>query len=87
MPTYLSDTSPEAERVLDDLWRKTTPQERMQMVAEMIEAVRSLALAGLRARHPDASEARIRRALSDILLGSDLAEKAYGPWKEGERLE
>ncbi len=44
----------------------------------------TLALAGLRNRHPQAGEAEIRRRLMDLLLGEELAAKVYGPPDYGD---
>ena len=53
----------------------------------MIEAARSLALAGLRERYPCESPERLRRCLAehlaDLWLGPELAAKAYGPLPDG----
>lgn len=45
----------------------------------MSQSVRLLALAGLRQRHPAAGPAELRRRLADLLLGPELAARAYGP--------
>ena len=45
----------------------------------MNRAVRDLALAGLRQRHPNDSPAQRRRRLADLLLGQELAARVYGP--------
>ena len=37
-----------------------------------------MALRGLRQRFPQAGEAELRRKLANLLLGEDLARKAYG---------
>ena len=42
-------------------------------------AARNLALAGLRRRHLGASEAELTRHLADLVLGEELAARAYGP--------
>lgn len=83
MDTLPADTSPEAEQVLLGLLREVPPWRKMKLVAGMNSMVRALALSGLRARHPDASSEELRRRLADILLGSELAAKAYGPMDEG----
>ena len=44
----------------------------------MSSTVRALSLAGLRARHPEASEAELRRRFADIHLGPKLAAEVYG---------
>jgi hypothetical protein len=75
----LSDTSPEAERVLVRLMREMPAERKLELAAEMFETVKLLALSGLRTRFPEASDEDLRRRLADILLGEELARKAYGP--------
>jgi len=48
------------------------------MLAQLNASARTLALAGLRARHPHASEAELRRRLAGLLVGDELARKVYG---------
>ena len=52
------------------------------MVGDLNATVKQFALAGIRERHPDASEEEVRRHLADILLGDVLAAKVYGEWHE-----
>lgn len=85
MSTLFPDTSPEAEEVLLRLLRQAPAWRKLYMVGELNEAVRTLALSGLRTRYPRASAQELRRRLADILLGPELAERAYGPlerWRE-----
>ncbi len=49
------------------------------MVSEMNKAVRTMLLSGLRARHPDSPPEVINRRLADLLLGTETAERVYGP--------
>lgn len=79
MSALFPDTSPEAEAMLIDLLRQAPAWRKLALVDDLNQAVRTLALSGLRQRHPHASEAELRRRLADILLGPELAEKAYGP--------
>jgi hypothetical protein len=79
MTTLFSDTSPEAERVLIDLMRRASVARKLEMLGQMNAAARQLALEGLRARHPSATEAQLQRHLADLLLGPELAVRAYGP--------
>lgn len=72
------DTTPEAEAVLLALLRTASPARKWAMVGQMNRTVRTLALAGLRQRHPVATDAQLRRYLADIVLGEALAEKVYG---------
>ena len=79
MRPLFSDTRPEAEAMLIELLRNAPPWRKLHMVSQLNARVRSLAVTGLRQRHPQASEAEIRRRLADLLLGSSLAETVYGP--------
>jgi hypothetical protein len=83
MNAGLSDTSPEAERVLIELMRQAPVWRRLEIVGEMNETVRLLILSGLRQRHPDATPDELRRRMADILLGPELAARAYGPLPAG----
>jgi hypothetical protein len=49
------------------------------MVSQLNQTMRTLALSGLRQRHPEATPQELRR-LADLLLGPDLAARAYGPF-------
>jgi len=84
MAVLFPDTTPEAEEVLISLLRKAPVWRKMQMTCQLTQMVRTLALNGLRQRHPLADEAELRRRLADILLGPELAEKVYGPLNRRE---
>jgi len=79
MRTLASDTHPAAERVLIDIWRRSSPAEKMGMVLEANRTAKELALTGLRERFPNDPPQRLQRRLADLRLGSELAAKAYGP--------
>jgi len=72
------DTSPEARAVMVQLLRQMTPERKIERVAALNRMTRGLAMAGLRERHPHASEEELRLRLAALLLGPDLARKAYG---------
>jgi hypothetical protein len=78
------DTRPEAEAVLIGLLRQAPPWRKLAMVGQMNQAVRALALSGLRTRHPEATPQELRRRLADLLLGPDLAAQVYGPQEAQE---
>jgi hypothetical protein len=77
-----SDTSPEAEEFLLSLLREAPGWRKLQMVSQMNATVRTLAISGLRKRHPKAGPEELHRRLAGLLLGEDLATKAYGPLAE-----
>ena len=79
MTTRFSDTNSKAESVQIELLRRAPAWRKLQMVAQLNETVRTLALSGLRQRNPDASPQLLRRLLADLILGESLAEKVYGP--------
>lgn len=73
-----SDTSPEAEAVLLDGLRRMPGWRKLQVVGQLNARMRTLLLAGLRARHPTAGPTELHRRLADLLLGPALAEAALG---------
>jgi hypothetical protein len=77
--TLPNDTSIDVERKQIEYLRQMPPWRKLELMAGMSETVRTLALAGLRQRHPDDTEAQRRRRLADLILGEDLAARAYGP--------
>jgi hypothetical protein len=81
--TIAEDTSPDAERVLIELWRRATPARKFAMIVSAHRVGRALTTAGLRARFPRDTPAQIRRRLADLWLGAELAAKAYGPLQRG----
>ncbi len=78
MAGLYSDTHPKMEALQIQLWRQASPTRKMDMLAQLNSSARMLALAGLRAQRPQASEAELRRKLADLLLGEELARKVYG---------
>ena len=74
----LIDTSFEAEAIQIKLLRQTSAWQKLQMLAQLNQTGRSLALAGLRQRYPQATPPQLRRHLADLLLGETLAAQAYG---------
>ena len=77
-----ADTHPEIERVQIERLRQMPSWRKMELMGDMNEAVRTLALAGLRQRHPGDTPAQRRRRLADLMLGPELAERVYGPLQE-----
>jgi hypothetical protein len=78
-----SDTSPEARRVLYDLYRQMPLGRRLELVLDMCDTGRLLALAGLRMRYPDATDEELRRLWARQHLGRELFEQVYGDEKRG----
>jgi predicted component of type VI protein secretion system len=78
MNAKFSDTHPRMEALQVQLLRQVSPTRKMEMLAQLNASAQVLALSGLRSRHPQASEAELRRRLAGYLLGEDLARKVYG---------
>ena len=85
MSALLSDTRSEAEQVQIRLLRQAPAWRKLDMVGQMNQTVRTLALSGLRQRYPQATSQELRRRLADLVLGPALAARAYGPLVEQER--
>jgi hypothetical protein len=75
------DTSAKAHEVQVAVYRAMWPERRVAIAVELSEAVRKLAIDGIRQRHPEYSEGAVVRALVALLYGRDLARRA---WPEGE---
>jgi hypothetical protein len=73
-----ADTSPEAWEVLLDVHRRMPPGEKLARVFEHSAFVRSLMMAGIRRRHPDASEREVFLRFARQTLGDDLFMRVYG---------
>ena len=78
MSTLFPDTHPKMEALQIQLWRQASPTRKMQMLAQLNQSARLLALTGLRAQYPQASEAELHLKLAGLLLGNELARKVYG---------
>lgn len=72
-----SDTSLEAERAQVELWRRMSPIEKLRAVTEITRAVLQLSLAGIRLRHPEASDEECMMRLAIMKLGRQLACQVY----------
>jgi hypothetical protein len=72
-----SDTSLAAEREQVDLWRRMSPLEKARTVTEISVAVQQLSLAGIRLRHPEASDEECLLRLAIIKLGRRVACQVY----------
>ncbi len=84
MTALYSDTHPKMEALQIQLWRQATPTRKMNMLAQLNKSARMLALTGLRAQFPQASEAELRFKLAGLLLGDEIAQKVYGEFKHAK---
>ena len=83
MGTLSRDTDWETERVLFEIMRALPSWKKLALLDDACATAHALALAGLRARHPTASEDALHRMLMDLLLGEETAARVWGPIGEG----
>ena len=72
------DTAQKAQNVQTAILKHMTPRERVQMAVSMSEDAREIARCGIRHRHPDWDEARVRHELFVRLYGADVVARAWG---------
>lgn len=78
MPTPLAaDSAPDIEARQIDAWRRMTPAAKMAAVTALGRAAREMMLAGIRHRHPLASDREVVLRAAILQLGPDLAVAAY----------
>ena len=79
------DTSPEAERVLVDGYRRMDGLEKLRRVASLNRSVENLARSRIRAQYGEGmTERETRLRLATLRLGPRLMLQAFG-WDASER--
>lgn len=73
-----SDTSQEAQQVLNELLQKMPIERKIRQVFSAYATGRELAIAGIRQRHPQASDSKIWHLWAQQHLGPSLFRKVYG---------
>ncbi|HXG65656.1 MAG TPA: hypothetical protein VNO70_11155 [Blastocatellia bacterium] len=74
----LSDTEPEAERVMIELLRAMPDWKKFQQVIELTKTSRAMAMAGLRSRYPQASEEELHKRLAALVFDRETVIRVYG---------
>lgn len=72
-----TDTSPEADRVHLEVLRRMGLAGRARLTLALGDSVRSLTEAGVRHRHPEYDDRRVRLATARLLLGESLYSKVF----------
>lgn len=75
----LSDTTAEARAVQLEIYRRMTPGQKLALVFELIDTSEAFARAGLRLRHPDASERELTLRLAELKYGRAWLERHAPP--------
>jgi hypothetical protein len=71
------DTSGAIEQRQVEAWRHLSPAEKLQLVSDATQAIIELSLAGIRRRHPVASDRECFLRFACIVLGRDVAQTVY----------
>lgn len=79
------DTTAEAEALQVRVWRSLSTVQIAELIAGASRAARTLAIAGLRARHPGASDRELVERFALLTLGPTLARQVYADLAEIER--
>lgn len=77
MAALSADTAAIIEQRQVDAWRRLSSVERLRLVSDTTRAVIDLSLAGIRLRHPKASERECFLRLAAILLGAGTTRQIY----------
>jgi hypothetical protein len=72
------DTAPEVAARYDAMIGALPGDRRLEIAAQLTQGVRAMAEAGLRSRHPSASDREIRCRLAALLYGRAAAERLFG---------
>ena len=72
-----TDTSPEAQQVLNEIYRKMPITVKVKRIFEAYQTGKILAMAGLRDRYPQASEKKIWYLWAKQHLGEKLFNEVY----------
>lgn len=78
MSSLFPDTHPAVEAVLISLLRETPRWRKLEMVDQLNQSVKLMALTCLRQQYPEENDALLHRRLVGLLLGEDLACNVYG---------
>ncbi len=72
------DTSPEMQQGLVEIWRAMTPSQELEIVAELNRDTDRMAEAGVRSRHPEATDRDVVLRVAALRNGRDLSVAAFG---------
>ena len=78
MSSLYSDTHPKMEQMQIEFIRRMPSWKKLSIVNGLNETVKTLAIAGIKQRKPDATPEQIQRLLAELMLGKELAQKVYG---------
>lgn len=74
-PMDVTDTPPHVRRRLVGIYASMTGAERVAHAVEMAEEAKAIAVAGIRARHPDWTDAAVGVEWLRVLHGDEIADR------------
>ncbi len=77
MSALFSDTHPKMEALQIEFIRGMPAWKKLSIVEGLNETVKTLAISGIKQRHPNATPAQVQRMLAELMLGAELAHKVY----------
>lgn len=77
------DTPPEVQRIHYEITRRVPVGRKIELTFDMCDTGHILAIAGLRMRHPEATEQDLQRLWARQHLGPELFERVYGDQPRG----
>lgn len=77
MSPLSSDTHPKMEALQIQVIRHMPAWKKISMVNDLNETIKTLAVSGIKERHPNATPQEIHRILAELMLGAELARKVY----------
>lgn len=72
------DTAPAVAARYDAMIGGLSGAQKLEIAAQLTEGTRAMAEAGLRRRHPGASDEEIRCRFAELLYGREIAERLFG---------
>ena len=77
-PALGSDTPPAVERMMVELWRRASPEQKLARMFGMGRMINELARAEVRQRHPAASPREIELRLASRTIPRETMIRAFG---------
>ena len=71
------DTSPEADALQIEAYRRTGPAGRIDLIFRLNELMRATTKAGIRSRHPEYDDMQVHLAYARLALGDDLVREVW----------
>ena len=79
-----ADTSPDANAIQIEAYRRMGGTGRAQVMFRLAERARQTTAAGIRSRHPDYDDEQVLLAWARLLYGDELVQRA---WPDRELVE